>query len=1021
MTTNTKSRVRSVGRVAAVGVGIAAPALGGVLLAPTAGAATLPDLPDPVGDFTSAVTDAAQTAGVPVPEAPRLPSPVTIADNVLPMNLLRRDDNATDGSTVVETTAYAAEGPGPDTFTPQSVVDAANQTRQTKIDTVGKVANDLLSGDTSTVGQLVGVLNIPTQGDVADAGASAQSFVDNVVSGQAMTDLQETYDNFFSSDSYRAWSENTANAFAPHEGEGVARAAAGISDYIDQFSRNPQQTLIQTIGEAGGPLKLITDPMGAVTQVISKIAGPDFVADVFEWFNNDLIGDGRDTLMEALPWLALPLATAGIGALLGAPLGALPGAGIGAVLGALAPHNLIGGLIGSVLGGLATGIPGGLVGLLASAATFLPLMAALPLLGAAGGSALALAIAATITYGTWLLTFIPVTIAAGLLGIGATLLVGLGLLALSGVNPAMIPAAIGGGILAGLFVFTMVIGGYALLTFLIPTIIFAVLAPLLTLGLAGLGALTGLAIGTLLAAIGIPLTTLLFAAISALPGIVLGGLLGTGISSLISALIGSLIGGLIGAGIGGLIGAVLGGLAGVIPAVAIFLFVWLTKFSDAAGDWGNGALGRIMDALRQGWENSALRHIFDDAQRFWNSTQTGRNLNDILAFLGSLGSAAFFLDGRRLRDLLLDGAAKGGLIGALLGAIPGGLLGALAGLLNPLNLLGGLLGAIAGAIPGALLGAAAGKGLSLLLGVLTTLVAAPLLFLPILAALAGLWALIAIPATLLAFAATLIGPLAIAVGATIIGSLLLSAPLWIPLVLVASVLTLVAFALSNTLIIAAFPPLAALLPFAFAIGAVGAVAAALAVVVIVGALLLGAIIIGIPAFLLSLPFFIFPALVVPLLSLLALPLLIPVAAGLSVLGAMALGALVDNLSSLITIPLGALLGGLIGATIGGVAGTVISALVRAVVYGLAGAGIGALLGGGLGAVVGAVLALLTSLRGGIRLDGRSIIADGRIVSNKVVADQPRRAVPKTANATYGTGLTKNVDRSLVNVKDLVMA
>ena len=1016
MNTNTKSRARSYGRVAAMGIGIAAPALGGTLLSPLAGAATLDSLPNPAG-VTSAVTDAAQDAGIPLPEAPRLPSPVTIADNVLPMNLLRRDDNATDGSTVVETAPYAVQGPGPGSVTQQDIVTAVNNTRQAQIDTVGKVANDLLSGDTSTVGQLVGVLNIPTQGQVADASASAQSLIDNVTSGQAMTDLQNTYDNFFTSDSYRAWSENNANAFAPREGEGVARAAAGISDYIDQFSRNPQQTLIQTIGEAGGPLKLITDPVGAVTQVVTKIAGPDFVADVFEWINKDLIGDGRNTFMEALPWLALPLATAGIGALLGAPLGALPGAGIGAIIGALSPHNLLAAIPGAILGGLATGIPGALAGLIGSMLAFLPLLAGLPLLGAAGGSALALAIAATITYGTWLLSFIPVTLLAGALGIGAAIVVGIGLAALSGLNPGMFLAAIGGGILAGLFVFTMLVGGYALLTFLIPTIIFALIAPLLTLGLGGLGALAGLSVGTLLAAIGIPLVTLLSAAISALPGAILGGLLGTGISSLISALVGSLIGGLIGAGIGSLIGAVLGGLAGIIPAIAIFLFVWLTKFADAAGDWGNGALGRIMEALRQGWENSALRHIFDDAQRFWNSTETGRNLNDLLAFLNSLGSAAFFLDGRRLRDLLLSGAAKGGIIGALLGAIPGGILGALAGLLNPLNLLGGLLGAIAGAIPGALLGAAAGKGLSLLLGVLTTMVAAPLLFLPILAALAGLWALIAIPATLAALASTLIGPLALAVGATIISGLLLSSPLWIPLTLGASVMTLIAFALTNPLILAT--PLAPLVSFSLIFGAIGFSLAMIDVVVILGSLALAAVFIGIPVFLLSLPFFIFPALAVPLLSLLALPLLIPVAAGLSLLGAMALGALVDNLSSLLTVPLGALLGGLIGATIGGVLGTAISALVRALVYGLAGAGIGAALGASAGAVIGAVLALLMSLRGSVRVEGRSIIADGRIVSNTPVT--PRRAVPKTANATYGTGLTKNVDRSLVDVKDLVMA
>ena len=430
----------------------------------------------------------------------------------------------------------------------------------------------------------------------------------------------------------------------------------------------------------------------------------------------------------------------------------------------------------------------------------------------------------------------------------------------------------------------------------------------------------------------------------------------------------------------------------------------------------------------QGWERSLLKDLADRIAEEWNNSQTGSDLNHLFDLVNSLFTTLATLDGRRLRNLLLRGGALGAVIGGLSGAAIGGPLGFLAGLLNPLNLLGGLLGGITGALVGAPLGAALGKGLSLLLGIGTTLLATPLLFLPILAALTGLWAALAIPATLVALASTLIGPLALAVGATIISGLLLSSPLWVPLTLAATALTLVAFALSNSLLIASFPPLAAALPFAFAIGAVGAGLAILDVIVILGALALAAVFIGLPVFLLTIPLFIFPALAVPLLALLALPLLIPVAAGLSLLTGMAAGALVDNLSSLLTVPLGALLGAITGATIGGIAGTLVNALVRAIVYSIAGAGLGAVAGAGIGAPLGALIALLTSLRGNAGYDGDTVWGDVRIVPNDFLdalpipgvgttKSAPVAAIPATADPAYATGMGLHADSAVHELND----
>ncbi|KPM02114.1 hypothetical protein QR98_0005200, partial [Sarcoptes scabiei] len=109
------------------------------------------------------------------------------------------------------------------------------------------------------------------------------------------------------------------------------------------------------------------------------------------------------------------------------------------------------------------------------------------------------------------------------------------------------------------------------------------------------------------------------------------------------------------------------------------------------------------------------------------------------------------------------------------------------------------------------------------------------------------------PAIIAALAVTLIPPAVIATAAWIIGSLAVSAPLWIPLTVTATVLTVIAFALSNPLLPVVFPPALVALPFAFAIGAVGAVLAGVDVAVIAGALGLGLVTIWPAVFALTVP------------------------------------------------------------------------------------------------------------------------------------------------------------------------
>lgn len=1035
--------------LAALGTAGAASALG-------AGVAGATPLTDGIDAIAATAASAAETAGIPTPPpAPTLPSPVVPVEGLLPQNLLRtgsRDDaDYPDPTAGIPTAPAVATGPSPDQiagakarFNDNVASGSIGQAVNKALATAGITADDL--ADPSAIAQAAGTFT-PDQATFQQIGDTLRELGNNVASGQAVRDVQTTVDNVLASPEYAAWRTNTANPFNPSR-----TGADGIADLIDSASTNPVGTLNQLVTEAGGPIRMATDPVGAFNDVVRGIAGDAFLNDVWSFVNDQLGRDLAESIRQAAPALLLIPALGAAGALLGAPLGALPGSGIGAVLGALNPLAPLVGLLtaipGSILGGLATGT----LGLIGSTLALLPLVGILPLMGAATGSALALAALATVTFGAWLLTLLPALALSSLVGLAVAAVVLIGGVILAG--PGIIgffPAVVSAAILTFLFVTTMLTGLYALLTIGIPVLAFLVLAPLFLLGGATLGGLAGLLAGLAAAGLGIPLLTALSVIPGALAGGILGYLLGDGLTRLVSALTGAAIGGLIGAGIGSLLGALAGTSLGALIGIPLFLALAALAFSDRSSRWNDGPLGRIMDTLNDGWNRSLLHDVLDRAMREWNNTSTGSAVQRLNALVNSLFTAINTLDGRRLRNLLLRGGLAGAIPGALAGAAIGGPLGALAGLLSPLNLLSGLLGGITGALVGAPLGALLGKLLSVGLGTLTALAAPPLLFLPILAGLTALWAAVAIPATLLALASSIIPPIALATAAWLVVSLAVSSPLWIPLTILASlatITTVIAVGISSWAIVllpfsaaitAAFPPAGALLAalavagpiagvVAGAAGTAATILAALNFAVIAGALLLGLPLVWLPVFLATLPLFVFPALAVPLMFLLSWPLLIPVAAGLSILSGLALGAAVDNLSSLLTVPVGALLGALAGATIGSVAGTSIAALTRAAVYGIVGAGLGGLAGAGIGGVLGAIAALLTSLRGGAGVAGNTIWGDVRIVPNDFLDSLPipgvgttRKSVPVTADPYTVAGVTNTSDRELADVSELVAA
>lgn len=1005
----------------------------GVVGAAPASADGLVEPKDFVDTAVGAVTGAVP-APVPVPQLPALPEFLSQIQGVMPSNLLRKNtlaagDNveAPPQSDLGQLPVAAGAGAG-------SPAGVAAQSPTVGVDAFHT------AGDSDVIGQLAGVAAVPSGENLGQMISDVTTVVNKVASGEIITDAQGAIERTLASEEFAAWRNNQASldTLDADTTVGVERAAAGIGVVIDGLSSDPIGTITQLIESGGGTGRLVNDPLGFGADVITRVVGPDMMGQVHNLLG-ELAEQGAEGLLKAAPAALIPLATAIPGILAGIPLGGLHGSGIGALAGALNPLNLLGAipgaLVGAPLGGLATGIPG----LIGSLLLTLPATVIAPLIGAAGGSALALAAWATAVFGTYGVFYAASAAVIIVAALGLGTLAGLGGWALSLFSPFTAPFAFFFGL--GVALEIMFLGGLGLVitTAWIPLAVYALgFIPVLLAGMLpglGIGTLIGLAIPL----IGVPLLT----ALSALPGMIIGGLLGGlagwAITTLINTLLGAGIGGLMGMVLGGL----LGGLAGFGAGIPVALGVAGMILGNQLGDWfarswadPDSALGQLRQAAERGWNRSLLKALVDRFAENFGRTGSGEAVFDLVGRITALGEILTFLDGRRLREMLMRGAILGAVPGILGGGTLGAILGTLAGLLNPLNLLNGAQGALAGLIPGLLLGALGGGLLAPLLGTLAGLGSIPLTFLPNLALLGlGLAALLT-PLALAAGAATIIPPLVIATAVTFLVTFLVALPWSVPLFLLAGAMSLFALAIGNPLL---WIPTLGIAPLvSFIVGSIALAIATGNTLAVLGLLGVMALTVGVGTFLITLPFFAFPALGLGLAGLASLPGLLPMALGMSLLEAIALGTGVTALSSLLTVPLGAVLGGLVGAGIGGVLGTVVAALVRAVVYGLGGAGLGAGLGGALGASAGALLALLTHLRGQggvIPGDPATVFGDLRVVNRGGFGDslswipgltgakEPQRvAVPSIASPVFGmTGLRSDADRSLTDVTRLVAA
>lgn len=324
--------------------GLAAPAAA-LFLAPQAAAsapaAALNDAPDATVD--TAGLDALPALPAP-PALPTLPAPVIPVGDILPANLLRKQA-VVDTPEVIATAPAPAAGPDP---------DAVNTT--------------------------------VTAAQLQQGFAGAGHVVDNIVSGRALADLQQTYEETVSSPEYATWVGTTANPFAPRDGQGADRAAAGIGAFIDAVSVHPVETVQQVVAEAGGPVRILTDPAGAATEVLTKVVGADMVAEVTGWFSTEIAPAVLDLAVAVLPVAAAPVAglvIGGLAAALSRTAGSAAVAGIAGIAGVAGLVGALGVPGPGVLGMLgAAGLAGGLqllVSVLAAGA--LNLVPALPVVG----------------------------------------------------------------------------------------------------------------------------------------------------------------------------------------------------------------------------------------------------------------------------------------------------------------------------------------------------------------------------------------------------------------------------------------------------------------------------------------------------------------------------------------------------------------------------------------------------------------------------------------------------------------
>ncbi|WP_125197084.1 hypothetical protein [Corynebacterium bovis] len=477
--------------VGAAGVGVAGLSAGTAGADPVTDQAVVPGptgVADPLaaaaataGQIADTVGDMARAAGIPVP------GPITpdapggqAAQAVLPTTLLRRDESAETAPQTTPAQPVAAGGPagGADdgTSAPQFAPGAVTTARAAAGDAdaaaqVGRGVTKAIT-DPSVIGDVISAIDAPTGWDIDQTIKQTSQAITDVVTGKALADAQAAIDRTLSGPEFADWANNTANAFAARTGNGWERAADGVAAAIDHITRDPAGFIGQAVVEGGGVARLATDPAGFARQVVEKIAGPDILADIDVVIGEYVVPSLIDAVRAAAPAALIPAAAFLPGFVAGTGLAAPWTSGLGAAAGALNPlAHLVGlatSLLGAPLGALATGLPG----FLASALMTLPIALMAPLLGAAAGSALALAGWASLVYGAWAATLIPVGVAAIGLGGLAGVLAGGALMAISGLNPIMVPAAIAGGVLTFLFVATMIVGGYTLATVLIPTIIY---------------------------------------------------------------------------------------------------------------------------------------------------------------------------------------------------------------------------------------------------------------------------------------------------------------------------------------------------------------------------------------------------------------------------------------------------------------------------------------------------------------------------------------------------------------------
>lgn len=373
-----------------------------------------------------------------------------------------------------------------------------------------------------------------------------------------------------------AWNDLWHDTYVPFAEEGVQRTreegVKGLSDLIDAMVTNPVATIQGAITASGG-VEAWSNPQEALTRLVTSVVGPDYAAD----------------LMTVATELVIPALTKDL------PLAAL--AGIATFL--LAP--LLPALAGALAGGSLSGM---------------------------AGSALGLAIAATITYGAWLAIGIPAMTVIGLV-LGAVvaiaiLAIGLILTPFMLFSPLPFFFSFGAAAIALLFMPVLAMVIYTGLTWWMPTLAFAILAPLLM----GTGGLLG-----------------------SIPGALMGGSLGY-----------------------------LAGLAAAGPLAAlVFTLVgnelWNNRLKNNPD--ARDAYNRLTDLWNQAWRNSNTGRLMNS---FWDSFWDSAIGRAIKPFVDAWNTLWANINWETLRNGALLGALRGIWDGLRTGFPKGALTGALLGL-----------------------------------------------------------------------------------------------------------------------------------------------------------------------------------------------------------------------------------------------------------------------------------------------------------------------------------------------------